>query len=62
MTLLELLVDIVAFLSYLIIIRGAEGACICCAIALQFSVNSNFTVAWLIDVASTRLLIDETDY
>lgn len=59
---LEQLIDVVTLLANLIIIGGAECSRIRGSIALQFSVNSDFTIAWLVYVTCARLLVDKTDY
>lgn len=56
-----LVIYVAAFLTNLIIIRRTKSTSICCSIALQFPIHSNFTVAGLINVTSARLFVDETD-
>ena len=57
-----LIVDVAPFLPNLVVIRRSERSCICCTISLQFPIDSDLSVARLVNVRRTWLFVNETDY
>lgn len=57
-----LIVDVAPFLPNLVVIRRSERSRICCTVSLQFSIDSDLSVARLVNVRRARLFVNETDY
>ncbi len=57
-----LIVDVASFLADLVIIGRSERSCICCTVSLQFPIDSDLSVARLVNVRRARLFVNETDH